>query len=164
MIGAWLIIQMAQLLRSLFGVDGFGRRSPKVARSSQPWALLQNPFGIRPEAAGLFGSRNVSVWTFGFVITVVSKPSLDWPGNPEGIELSSPRLRARKLPWDPSRPTPGCACRAEFAAVLKAHLLAMFSSLLSIDPRPRLNPGALGTGTLRWQYANAPPQNGQFLI
>jgi len=38
---------------------GSGGRLPKVARSSQPWALLQNPFGIRPEAAGLFGSRNV---------------------------------------------------------------------------------------------------------
>src|SRR5882724_6979146 len=45
---SWLNVPVAKWHNS-FGVDGFGWRLPKVARSSQPWALLQNPFGIRGE-------------------------------------------------------------------------------------------------------------------
>src|SRR4051812_42248397 len=34
-----------------FGVEARGRRLPRVARCSRPWALLHNPFGIEGDDA-----------------------------------------------------------------------------------------------------------------
>ena len=39
--------------RNSFGVDGPRARIPRVARSSQPWALLRNPFGIKRDRKAL---------------------------------------------------------------------------------------------------------------
>src|SRR5206468_4003855 len=38
---------------TLSGLSSIGTRDPRVARSSHPWALLQNPFGILPPGSGV---------------------------------------------------------------------------------------------------------------
>src|SRR3989454_12611036 len=39
--------------RNSFGVEAPRARIPRVARSSQPWALLRNPFGIKRDRKAL---------------------------------------------------------------------------------------------------------------
>src|SRR5437762_14244698 len=42
-----VVAQIAVVGHNPVGVGTFARCGPRVARSSQPWALSQNPFGIR---------------------------------------------------------------------------------------------------------------------
>ncbi len=48
----WILTSMG---RNPFGVDKSSMLLPRVARSSQPWALLRNPFGIEFQVASLLG-------------------------------------------------------------------------------------------------------------
>jgi hypothetical protein len=86
-------------------------RLPRVARSSQPWALLRNPFGIQRPARRKIWVKT-SVETLGYCHK--SLRNADLPdvcecsrrSNPSGIGLSSPQqswnvLRLRKIPQRP---------------------------------------------------------------
>ena len=89
------------------GVGSPRRDAPRVARSSQPWALLRNPFGIRTVP-----TRCTQGSSFLAFLIICPQFRNAVSANPEGIVSSSPGLRACELPWEivptASQPQRGC--------------------------------------------------------
>jgi len=100
--------RLASMRRNPVGVDNSALRLPRVARGSQPWALMRNPFGIEFRHANRIGVLQTTFFAMCLHVSVF-RPQIF---NPKGIVPSSPGLRGTSYPGKASfknpQPQRGC--------------------------------------------------------